>query len=186
MNYMFKIKYSGGFTLIELLVVISIIGLLSSIVLTSLGQARIKAQDSKRVQELLEIQKAVELYALNNGGIYPYSDHWYPVLSPADANIVVTCWNSCDYAPDPSLHLQTYLQSYLNQLPIPPNLTQPGDTNSGAYWYSSNGKDYKISVFIKNENNIPTRMSNTDTFSYISTPIASVWSSDIAKNWTYK
>lgn len=40
-------KNNFGFTLVELLIVIGIIGTLSSIVMTSLNQSRIKAKDSK-------------------------------------------------------------------------------------------------------------------------------------------
>ncbi|MFT5180105.1 MAG: type II secretion system protein G [Candidatus Paceibacteria bacterium] len=59
-----------GFTLIELLVVISIIGLLSSVVLASLDEARGKARDAKRVQDLKAIELALELYQ-NDHGEYP-------------------------------------------------------------------------------------------------------------------
>lgn len=60
-----------GFTLIELLVVISIIGLLSSVVLSSLNSARIKARDVARMGALDQIQNALYLYALDNNGNFP-------------------------------------------------------------------------------------------------------------------
>jgi prepilin-type N-terminal cleavage/methylation domain-containing protein len=51
-----------GFTLIELLVVISIIGLLASIILTSLTTARLKSYDARRRQEIRNISTALTLY----------------------------------------------------------------------------------------------------------------------------
>jgi len=57
-----KIKNKKGFTLIELLVVVSIISLLASVVLASLNTARAKARDARRLQDLKQIQLALELY----------------------------------------------------------------------------------------------------------------------------
>ena len=59
-----------GFTLIELLVVISIIGLLSSIVLTSVNSARAKARDARRIADFKQIQTAFEFF-YDSQGRYP-------------------------------------------------------------------------------------------------------------------
>ncbi len=59
-----------GFTLIELLVVIAIIGILSTLAIVALGSARQKARDSKRVADLSQVSKALELY-YNDNNDYP-------------------------------------------------------------------------------------------------------------------
>ncbi|MDB5254537.1 MAG: hypothetical protein JWL80_603 [Parcubacteria group bacterium] len=56
-----------GFTLIELLVVISIIGTLSSVVLSSLSTARAKAFDSRRKSDLRSIFTAYTIYNTSGG-----------------------------------------------------------------------------------------------------------------------
>lgn len=61
-----------GFTLIELLVVIAIVALLSSVVLASLNTAREHARDARRLADARQIQHALELYANDNGGVYPF------------------------------------------------------------------------------------------------------------------
>jgi prepilin-type N-terminal cleavage/methylation domain-containing protein len=71
MKIMFK-RSSRGFTLIELLVVIAIIGILSSVVLASLNDARQKSRDAKRVADIKQLQLALELY-FDSNGTYPSS-----------------------------------------------------------------------------------------------------------------
>jgi prepilin-type N-terminal cleavage/methylation domain-containing protein len=56
------VRTTRGFTLIELLVVIAIIGVLSSVVLASLSAARQKSRDAKRVAEVTQIGRALDLY----------------------------------------------------------------------------------------------------------------------------
>ena len=64
-------KLKKGFTLVELLVVIAIIGILSTVVVANMNSARIKARDTKRVSDLLQIKLALEMYADVNNNHYP-------------------------------------------------------------------------------------------------------------------
>ena len=67
----FKKNKNRGFTLIELLVVIAIIGMLAATVLTSLGTARAKGRDAKRIADLQNIQLAMTLYSDSNRNRVP-------------------------------------------------------------------------------------------------------------------
>ncbi len=70
-----KISNKKAFTLLELLIVIAIIGVLASIVMASLNNARVKARDSKRKQDLIQLRSAMELYNSSNN-IYMGSWGW--------------------------------------------------------------------------------------------------------------
>lgn len=67
---MLSFKKRGGFTLIELLIVVAIIGLLATLAAVGLSSARMKSRDTKRVTDLKQIQKALELSFDNTTG-YP-------------------------------------------------------------------------------------------------------------------
>ena len=66
-----------GFTLIELLVVIAIIGLLSTLAVVSLNNARTKSRDARRVADVKQIQTAMELYFTDISA--------YPAVTAANA-----------------------------------------------------------------------------------------------------
>lgn len=116
----------SGFTLIELLVTIAIIGLLASVVLVSVNNARVKARDAKRKMDIAQIQKALELY---------YDDNQrYP---PAGGAIAPNGgWtNSNDSSWDT---FGTALQKYISKLPHDPKETPSAAGNTGL-WAASGG-----------------------------------------------
>jgi prepilin-type N-terminal cleavage/methylation domain-containing protein len=59
-NFVYVSRTKNGFTLIELLVVIAIIGILSSIVLTSLNSSRIRANNTKAKQDLRNLYVSLQ------------------------------------------------------------------------------------------------------------------------------
>jgi prepilin-type N-terminal cleavage/methylation domain-containing protein len=64
-------KTADGFALIELLVVITIIGILAALLLPALGSAKKHAQRTTCLNNLKQINFAVQLYAGANGDILP-------------------------------------------------------------------------------------------------------------------
>lgn len=110
-----------GFTLVELLVVITIIGILATIVTVSLGGARSRARDTKRIADLKQLEVALELYTDANRGVYPTALSQlvptYLTVVPSDPSPgrIGTCANYC-YAFDPATnptrwHVGTLLEN---------------------------------------------------------------------------
>lgn len=63
-------KKNKGFTLIELIVVIAIIGSLTGLIVNNLNDARARARDAKRKEELASLKTALRLY-YNDNQSYP-------------------------------------------------------------------------------------------------------------------
>ena len=63
---MYRNKKITGFTLIEILVVIAIIGVLTSVVVASVNQARVSSRDKARISDLAQAQLALKLYSVQN------------------------------------------------------------------------------------------------------------------------
>lgn len=62
---------NSGFTLLELLVVIGIIGILVALATVSYSAAQKQGRDSRRKQDVVAIQNALEQYYSANGYKYP-------------------------------------------------------------------------------------------------------------------
>ncbi len=85
-----RMKLVRGFTLIELLVVISIIGLLSSMVMVALNNARMKARYASSLADMAQIGKAAELY--NTSGTTGYPADVGPDAMPGELVPYLSKW----------------------------------------------------------------------------------------------
>lgn len=59
-----------GFTIVELLIVIVVIGILAAITIVAYNGIQQRARDSERQAEMKSVEKALEMYYVDNGG-YP-------------------------------------------------------------------------------------------------------------------
>jgi len=135
-----------GFTLIELLVVIAIIGLLSTLAVVALNNARQKSRDAKRVADVKQIQTALELF-YNDQNTYPGDGGSALTLGTGDGacldddnGFIATCTGGT---------------VYMGQVPSNPTPTTDGDcTASRAYVYKtvnagdSNNVSYRITYCV--------------------------------------
>jgi general secretion pathway protein G len=123
-------KKQFGFTLIELLVVISIIGLLSSVVMTNLDGVRKKGRDARRIEDLRQIRNALELY-FQDHGYYPPSSCGYDCNGYRYSNSP-SSWNA----------LAADLAPYLAKLPVDPinSNCSPWNNNCFSYTYGNVGR----------------------------------------------
>ncbi len=128
-----------GFTLIELLVVIAIIGLLSTLAVVALNNARLKSRDARRVSDVKQIQTALELY-YNDANGYPalvtqagsisYSGTTYMAVvptNPSPGGIGYT-YTADGTAPYSTYHLQYLLEGTTGGIPggVTQNATPAG------------------------------------------------------------
>jgi prepilin-type N-terminal cleavage/methylation domain-containing protein len=68
-------RINKGFTLVELLVTIAIIATLSAILLPNFMGARQKAEDSKKIQDMVAIKNALRLYYNDHQSYYGAADN---------------------------------------------------------------------------------------------------------------
>ncbi len=146
------IKTNKGFTLIELLVVLAIIGLIGTLAAVAVNSARERSRDYKRLNDVNEIQIALEQY-FNENNSYPEG-----TLLPLGDAAQSTCLSSDGFqsscAGDSVIFMPIVPQLYDKGLD---GLSQCGTPLRTAYCYTrvSDGMSYAISVEF--ERNIPER-----------------------------
>jgi type II secretory pathway pseudopilin PulG len=114
-------------------VVISIISLLSSVVLASLNTTRAKARDAQRMSNITEINKAIQLYIFDNGGVAPYFNESINPSFVSDSN---SLWDD----------FEILLSSYIPSLPVDPC---PSCVNEGYLNNDENLGDYQTSTSLR-------------------------------------
>ncbi len=146
----FKKKLNNqGFTLVELIVVITILAILWTIAFISLQWYSAQARDSKRVSDISNIKKSLELFSLNT---------WkYP--KPDSYNTVSYTWELIWYQWTVWEQVTKNLSRNLNKKPIDP-LTQE------EYTYSTINSQTEFEVLWLYENNLTSlfREFNSDLF----------------------
>lgn len=111
-----------GVTLVELALVMAIIGLLTSVILVSLSNARGKARDVVRVEEIQQVQKTLELYYLGHNQRYPTGD--------SDG---CGTWDVGN-ATLPFLH-STGMEEFFGNKPLPTDTYYHDDCNGFRYYH---------------------------------------------------
>jgi prepilin-type N-terminal cleavage/methylation domain-containing protein len=126
-----------GFTLIELLVVIAIIGLLSTLAVVALNNARQKSRDAKRVADVKQMQTAMELFYNDCNG-YPVQNVAALITTALSAGTSAGGDNCDGGAGEPTIY--TFL-STIPTAPLPLDYTTVCTTANGTYYYQSTNSD---------------------------------------------
>lgn len=130
MTFQKQTQPSVGFTLIELLVSISILAIIASIGLVTYSHSQTAARDTKRHQDFIQLQNALDLY-------YQENNHLYPASSTVKSDASGNAWDKIFGFTGPS----TYEYSkYINTMPV-----DPINSGNNVYVYeSADGNSYVL------------------------------------------
>ena len=132
-------KTKKAFTLIELLVVIAIIGLLATLSVLALQNARINSRDAKRLADVKQLRSALELY-YNDAGHYPTADEFNS--------------GKIEYY-TPGVGTSTYMMQ-VPSAPTPADGSCSNAENTYTYLPDTNGSTYVLNFCIaKNNGDLP-------------------------------
>ena len=124
-----------GFTLIELLIAVTIIGVLLGGIAFAFNNARDKARDSKRKQDLSAIKGSLDLYYQDNG------TYAFDTSTPSK-----TTFNSTDTQP----WIPGLVPTYIKELPTEAKQEISGLTGNYRYVVSADKTDYTLWAILEN------------------------------------
>jgi len=131
-----------AFTLIELLIVISIIGILATLIMSNLNDARTRARDIKRKTELRSLKQALQLY-YNDYQHFPSSTNGLTIIGCGPAGDQPCPYSDCsaDFTAGGTDGCQTtYMQHF----------TLDGSSYFFHYYACSDGNDYRLKTTLEN------------------------------------
>lgn len=158
-------KNRQGFTLIELLVVIGIIGLLTTVGMVALQNAREKSRDAKRKSDMRQLYTALGLYfnGVGNGN--------YPTQA------TFACLSSATDLVNKLTTVQANNPPIMATLPSDP-LTSRIEVGTGCYAYRGGNQDFKLIVALENDTTLMAGDGGSTTLTTryeIYTPGAQIW-----------
>jgi len=121
-----------GFTLVELLVVISILTMVTALLFPNFMGARQRARDAERKSDLQQIQKALELYKMDQ------NPPAYPTTGAFGVSLCNQCWSSGANCTG---------NVYMRKFPCDPGSTVPSPY---IYTRGSNPLSYTLSSCLEN------------------------------------
>ena len=127
-------KNALGFTLLELLVVIAIIGIISSATVVNLNQAKAKARDARRLSDITQLRKALEIYYYTVGE-YPNAGPDDPLDQYDKVCYGLSAVGGCNSTtPNPNKDWIPDLTNQTGQLPVDP-INIVGENVDTSYLY---------------------------------------------------
>lgn len=141
-------KNKKGFTLIELLVVISILGVLAVLVISNINEARARARDVRKKEDMAQLRTALKLY-YNDYNSYPLSstscNGQYNIPKGCGTAGTDCCPNANSGCPQFSAGGTTGCDTtYMSKLPVGLG------TNVIGYFASADGDYYCIKTTLEN------------------------------------